>query len=408
MDKFKNTIKDTKGDIGEQLIAQFFDNKYSRFFSFPNPKTKTNAEIADVIIWKNRVVLLVEVKTRDEGPASINEWAKLRTQEAVEQIDKNYKRVKSNEVINLHNSYYHTTLDCMGITSVIGLIVLVHDEKSSMLPKSAVSDIYDKELPIHVISWNDLVKMTTEIDTVSDFEYYLNDRFTYLQISDIPLGSELNVLGCYKTSNNKFPCAPTDYETIPYWEIYCSTMVNEINKRSFHNRYSSWIDNLESIFSDQRRLFHRYPIGLYFAWEIGSINRRERAYLGEKLDTVQDWFNAGNSTRTFAILNGSTGNWLVFYYSKSEPNQLHKELLKLVELKLVKEIHDESFEYGVYGFGLHVSATYPPQLLGLVSAIVIGTDEKKTFTKSELDEAYSIFGTIAQRQSIKIEEYPKN
>lgn len=401
-------IKNFKGIVGEQLIAHFFDNKYSKFFSFPNPKTKTNAEVADVLIWKNRVVFLIEVKTRDKGSTSIDEWAKSKIQEAVEQINKNYKRIKSNEVINLHNAYYHTTLDCMGITTVIGLIVLVHDEKSSITPRSAVSNIYEIGLPIHVVSWNDLSRMTTEIDTVSDFEHYLNDRFYYLQISDIPIGSELNVLGYYKTNINKFPKSFTDFETIPYWAIYCSTMENEIKKRTLHNRYSSWIDNLESIFSNQRKLFHGYPIGLYFAWEIGTMNRRERAYLGEKLDTVQDWFNEGNSTRTFAFMNSSTGNWLVFYYSKSDAKRLHKELLKLVELKLVKEIHDESFEYGVYGFGLQVSSTYPPQLIGLVSAIVIGADEKNKFTKSELDEAYKFFGKIAQRQSIKIEEFPKN
>lgn len=396
-----------KGTLGEQLISQFFDSQYSKFFSFPNPKTNSNAQVADVLIWKNRVVFLIEVKTRDEGTASIDSWASSKIQEAVEQISNNYNRIKSNEVINLHNSYYHTTLDCLGVTSIIGLIVLIHDKKSILLPSNAVSDIYSRELSIHVISWNDLCKMTNDIDTVSDFEYYLNDRFNYLKKTDIPLGSELNVLGYYKSHYNKFSESIIDYEAKPYWEIYHSTMANDIMSRTLHNKHSSWIDTLESFFSDHRKQFDGYPIGLYFAWEIGSISRRERAYLGEKLNAVQDWFEKGNSTRKFAWFNGSTGNWLVFYYSKSESSLLHKELHRLTELKLIKEVHETSFNYGVYGFGFQVSVIFPPQLMGLVTAVVIGADEIKKYSETDLEEAYQHFGHRNTRQVFKVEEFPR-
>jgi hypothetical protein len=53
-----------KGTLGEKLIANFFDTHSSRLFSFPNPKTNSNAEVADVLVWWNHAVLLVEVKTR--------------------------------------------------------------------------------------------------------------------------------------------------------------------------------------------------------------------------------------------------------------------------------------------------------------------------------------------------------
>lgn len=400
--------KDGKGTAGERLIAQFFDSHYSKFFSFPDPKTRSNAQVADVLVWKNRVVFLIEVKTRVSGPASIDSWARSRIQEAVQQITTNYKRIKDNETINLHNFCYHTTLDCSSVSRVIGLIVLVHDEHCALLPSSAVPDIYKRQLPIHVTSWNDLRRMTSEIDTVPDFDYYLTDRFRYLSLADIPLGLELNVFGYYKTQSNKFPNKPVDFGATTFWETYRSTMAKAIAARASHNEYSGWIDKLESFFSNQRKLFDGYPLGLYFGWEIGSISRRERAYLGKKLDSVQAWFEKGNSTRRFAWFDGSTGNWLVFYYCKSEPSLLHKELHRLVELKLIKEVHEASFKYGVYGFGLQVSVTSPLRLLGLASAIVIGADEVKgKYSQADLEEARKHWGDKDTRQILKIEEFPE-
>ena len=72
--------EENKGTWGERLIENFFDSNYSSIFSFPNPKTKDNAQVTDVLIWLNRVILLIEVKTRDEAESttSIGSWARNR------------------------------------------------------------------------------------------------------------------------------------------------------------------------------------------------------------------------------------------------------------------------------------------------------------------------------------------
>ena len=36
----------TKGEITERVVSNFFDENFSKIFSFPNPKTKTKAEVA--------------------------------------------------------------------------------------------------------------------------------------------------------------------------------------------------------------------------------------------------------------------------------------------------------------------------------------------------------------------------
>lgn len=195
----------TKGNIGELIVSNFFDSNFSKLFSFTSPQTKGKAEVSDVLIWLNRTVFLIEVKTRDtdKATASIESWCHSKIKEASIQIRKNIKRIKTKEKIYLNNKYYHSVLDCDGVCKVIGLIVLVHDEKCNASPSKYCDDIYTEVDPIHAVSWNDLYKMTEEIQTVPDLLYYLNDRFEYLKLSDIQLGIELDVIGYYKNHHNK-------------------------------------------------------------------------------------------------------------------------------------------------------------------------------------------------------------
>lgn len=393
------------GSYGEMLIENFFDSKFSKIFSFPNPKTKDNAQISDVLIWMNKVILLIEVKTRDqsESTASIESWASSRIEKVIDQLEKGYNRIKSKEIIFLNNSLYQTQLDCEGISKIVGLIVLVHYEECNIYPSNYENGIYKKEFPIHVISWNDLEKIIQEIDTVPDFIYYLNDRFDFLKINDLPLNRELNILGVYKNNKNKFPSKTFDFLKNDYWSEYQNTKAHEIKLREEHNKHSIWVDKIENVFTDKRRLFNGYPLGLYFAWELGSISRRERAMLGEKLDSVQEWFESGKSSRQFACQNGATKNWLLFYFSRTEQRKQAIYLEQLVRLKLIQLIHDENFEFGVYGFGFLVSKTYPIRFLGLGSAVVMSPDAVDNFTEDELEIAHRTWG---QKKEYKIKEFP--
>jgi len=398
-----------RGTAGEKLIGNFFDKNFSRIFSFPNAKTKSNAQVADVLVWMNRTVFLVEVKTRDDGTASINSWAESRICDAVEQLSRNYQRIKAKEQIFLNNAYYHTHLDCKGISQIIGLIVLVHEENCDILPSQVVSNIYKQEMPIHIFSNNQLINMTDEIDTIPDFIYYLNDRYKYLKISDIPLNRELDVLGYYKSQSNSFPQIPLDLDSKSYWSDYRTAMTAQIQARDTHNEHSLLLDKIENVFTEQRKLFDGLPSGLYYAWEIGSMSRRERAYLGEKLDKVQDWFEPGKSSRRFAWCNMATGNWLVFYFSKSKPQEIRKSLTRIVELKLIKEVHWNSFDFAVYGFGFQISVTYPTRLLGLATAIAVGASEVKgKYSNKDLEDSQRIWGTPSTLYSRKIEEFPSD
>ncbi len=95
------------GEVSELLVQNFFDKYFSNVYSFRSPKTSSNAEVADVLVWLNRVAFLIEVKGRDTGKASIESWAKLRVTQGATQIVKNYNRFKAHEQVNLHNNYYN-------------------------------------------------------------------------------------------------------------------------------------------------------------------------------------------------------------------------------------------------------------------------------------------------------------
>ena len=396
------------GDLGEQIISNFFDVEFSEILTFPDPKTqKNNAQIADVLIWVNRVVFLIEVKTRDIGPAKIESWASSRINDGIKQLIKNYQRIKTNEKIKLHNKYYDVVTDFNLVTKVIGIIVLVCEENLTAKPSSLISDIYNKELPIHVFLKDDLIKIKDEIDTYPDLKYYLNDRYEYLKMYDIHLGWELNAVGYYKMNNYKFPSKSMDFSKNNYWQKYKNEMSDQIISRSLHNNeFSIWIDKMENIFNDQRKLFQALPLGLIFAWELGNISRRERAYFGEKLSKKKEWFAQGNNDSRFSIKNSSTGNWLVFYFSIYDPKQINKDLEKLVRYKLMILIEEEKFNYSVYGFGFKVSNKEPYNLLGMVGAIIIGADEvKNNYSREDLLEAYKHFGGAKNIKTKKIKEF---
>ena len=395
-----------EGNVGELLVSDFFDKNFSKIYSFPNPKTKNNSEVADVLIWLNRTVFLIEVKTRSmDGTAPIESWAHTQIKKAYTQINKNFQRIKSKEEIFLKNAYYDTKLDCEEVVQIIGLVILVSEEKCIVEPTEYLSEIYANDaIPIHVITWDNLELMLDEIDTVPDFIYYLQDRFQYLKISNIPTGKELDVLGYYKSQSNKFPKVAFDF-TIS-WKEYKTTMQTNILIRNQHNTYSQSLDKLEEQFIFQRKLYDGIPLGMYFAWELGTLSRREKAYYGEKINSVFEYFSKEKNSRKFSVQSGGTKNWLLFHFSKSSEKINSIELERLCKLKLVKEMHLNSFEFGVYAFAFEVSDTYPYQIMSIITTIMMGVDVvTDMYNQENIELALKEFGDEKSYFKLPIKEF---
>ena len=402
MNKSKNIID---GNKGEQIINSFVDRKLTELISFPNPKTKNGAQIADNLIWLNRDAMLIEVKTRTKGKTSIEKWARSRIQEGVTQITNNYNKIQNGEIINLHNRYFNVVLDNSGLSRIVGLIVLVHDDDLSILPSESEINIYKKEIPIQVLSIQDLKNLSKEIDTFQDFLWYLISRYEYLKNCDINTGCELEPLGHYYSHKYSFPKNNVDFSKTNYWKIYQEEFKDKIIARNEENKASGWIDILETNYTRHRKLHDGLPTGLYFIWEFGSLPRRYRTMIGKKMDSVRSWFDKEVVERKFAYQNRKTGNWHIFFYMRGNERQIEKRLNELVRLKQIVEVQLKNFKNAIYGVGFKVSLLEPPTLMGLVYS-TFDRDESiinKHFTKVELEQALSYWG---QGKEIPLKEFP--
>jgi hypothetical protein len=397
---------DFTGNIGEQIILEFFDENFSKILCFPNPKTKNNAQVADILLWLNRFVFLIEVKTFVSSSYQINDWASDRIKEGVEQLEKNYDRIVSNQEIFLNNRYYHTKLDCKGLSDIYGLIILVHDDECTLKPSDSCKSIYESKLPIHVFSWNKLQFLTQEIDTIPDFKYYLQDRIKFVRNSDIPLNKELDAIGLYKMGLNSFPESIITFENSKSWNTYLSSMDQERKNRELDNLDSEWLDSFESLFTENRKIFNDIPLGLHFTWVFAVISRRERAIMGKKFKNAQKYFLEGRQSRYFAFNIPASGHWIVFYFSKHTDKEQSIILRKMVDQKLIQLIEDENFQYAVFGIGIKVSSLYPPTILGINAALLIGSDVVRgTYSNDDIRLAKTVWGNI---RSGEIKEFPSN
>ena len=351
---------------------------------------------------------LSKVKSRDSrtATASLKSWATGRIKDALAQIRKNHARCIAGETINLHNDFFHVEFDNEGVVSYTGLIVLAFGGKCDLLPTDAAPDIYRGELAIHAITWDDLLLLREEIDTVPDLAYYLQDRYGYVRQHDIALGFEREVIAYYKLHNNRLPAEKVNFTQSSFWSNYKKTMAADIDRRTVHNDNSLIIDELEECFADARKMHADLPIGLLFAWEIGSMARRHRAGIGEKLHTVRSDFERGKHSRQFGVLNKATGNWHVYYFSDDAALNIENRLRSLLRLKCIKEAHLNGFEYEVYGFAFRVSRTHPLRLLGLAAADVVGADAVKGYSAAELREALSVWGAQRHTSVVPIREFP--
>ena len=147
MDKEKHS----EGMLGERTVQSFFDAKIGSIITFPNAKTKSNAQVADLLVWLNWKAILVEVKTRVSSKVALEQWVKERIFDAVEQIKNSHSKCTNGEKIYVHNDYYHVRFDSAGVSFYIGLIVLKYEGKSNVLPSIVVPDIYSHPLSIHVL-----------------------------------------------------------------------------------------------------------------------------------------------------------------------------------------------------------------------------------------------------------------
>jgi hypothetical protein len=249
---------------------------------------------------------------------------------------------------------------------------------------------------------NDFKDLLVEIDTVPDLLYYLKDRYEFLKsiysfcpriFINLNLQTERDLIALYKrksNSFNKYTCKDLLEENI--WSNYKEEFEDKIKVRDKENEETVIMDNfidtlLQNPLRDEEMPLH--------AWELGLLSRRERVTFANK---INDALNITQTeSRQFAYFNPNTGCWLVFYFQYGGEEDLLKGLQEMTNLKLIKEMKENSFEYSIFGYGFYVSLAKREMALVIEDAENIGK-----ISETRYNESLKYFG---KPQEYKINEF---
>lgn len=401
------------GDAGENLIREFVDSTFTKYFNFRMAKN----ELADVIIWWSYVLFLIEVRTKTTSKQSPNEWAKDVIHSKVDQLERQYDRILAKEKIHLVNEWYNVELNYDGLHTV-GIIILVTDDDLSVIPQDIDERIFHKKLPIHVFSFRDFLRLRDEVDTVHDLALYLSDRYRYLKRgATVPLDREMELVGLYKKRNppNTFPKAPINFAKRSFWNEYQKSHSSRIIARNKENLHSERFDELVDLLPNiKTHLEEKIPRGLVFAWQLGGLLRRWRAYCGEYLLKVDDAFTSGKRNRKYALWNQGTEQWIVFLYSEDEPREIRAYLQDLVRTKWLKEKLEKNSDQRVLGLAFKRTNQSIPCEWECIDQRIFPVNNKKdnqitqSFTQDDLDRANRYWASRDKQKQFRVLEWPED
>jgi hypothetical protein len=407
----------SSGLQAERLFTDMCSEQFLRGFVFHSPKffSPTENEAGDVVLWIRREVVVFEVISRVSSGSSTKQFVK-RIGEKRDQLLKDYEAFLRPEItIRLMNEdgevvlFDKPDLDEVGFS---GVVIVDCDDHLEALHIQTLRKSLDMPFPTAIMTRQDFVDLTQEVDTIPDLTYYLRDRFTFLQqvfdaypscFLNLNQRLESNLVAFYKMNNNAFPVSGWEPErALGYHVKYTSSMAKLIEGRNAQNEESFVIDDIIELL---RRKNHPTDSTLLHSWELASMTRRQRAtFLSKKIVDAYDRMVAGNPKRHFAFFNQVTGCWLVFYFRVGGTReQFVREVEQLIRYKITVEIVERGFKFSVFGYGFWVATANPSDG---VTDIVLRIEDAKDCT-IDLQREYSVsrelFGHVRQ---MKINEFP--
>jgi hypothetical protein len=408
----------SSGIRAERLFADLCNRYFLRGFVFHSPRffNPSENEAGDIVLWVRRQVVVFEVLARDvTGGPSTKQFVK-RIGEKREQLLKDYRAFTDLNIdirmVNEQGEKVVFDKRDLAIFGFSGIVIVDCDSHIEKLHFGTIQKSLALPFPIAIMSRQDFLDLTAEVDTVPDLTYYLLDRFEFLQQAyeshpqyflDLNSQLERNLIAFYKTHENKFPIDAWKQEkALDYYSIYTSSSRDTILARNAENTESFIIDKI----LDLLRL-HNTPTDstLLHSWELATMTRRQRAgWLSEKIRDAIERMLGGNPKRHFAFFNEVTGCWLVFYFRHGGSSDEFKDEVEiLTKYKLLVEMKERDFEYSVFGYGFRKSfietgATFDELILRIEDA-----DDYSSVPEREYKLACQYFGKL---RSQHIREFP--
>lgn len=201
------------------------------------------------------------------------------------------------------------TRDLSGV-GFSGIILLDCDDHLEKPHFKTILKSLELPFPVAVMTKQDFLDILSEIDTIPDLTYYLNDRDDFLRqvyedqaqlFLDLNCRLEKNLISFYKLHENRFPISEWDLDrALEYHQIYQVALEEEIEARNAENTSSRSIDE---IIDALRSNNEPSDSTLLHSWELASLTRRQRAAVAPKINDAIERMIDGNSRGRFAFYN---------------------------------------------------------------------------------------------------------
>ena len=398
----------------ERLFADICSKKYMKGFVFHSPKahTPTEIEIGDVLIWVRSNLIVFEIISRNpDASNNLKSFTKrigkkrdqlLRDFEFFSTLENDIflKNEDENEVV-YQNQFFMKQ-------GFIGIALVDIGSKTLKLHYGTIEKCLEFEFPTNIIHYNGFLKVIHELDTVADVYFYFRLRINIIKyifskkpelVLNITEHFEANLIAFYKMNLDSFPEDKFDFNTFPfYWSIYRKAFRNQIYARDLETTNSYIIDQII-----QENLKIKTPTneGTIFAWELASLNRRQRAgRLAKYFDMANRQLRYKNTTSLVQYYNSTSGCWLIFFFNYGDSLEDFKnELQRLIRLKTIYEVENNDFEFTTFGYGYRKSALNTQ--VGGINEFTLALQHAKTLsqiTPEEISEANDIFEPLSQNK----------
>ena len=407
----------TVGHRAERLFVELCGRHFLQGFVFHSPRyyAPTECEAGDVVLWVRRQIIVVEVVAREaDASADTRQFVK-RIGEKRRQLLADYAAYMDPgidiELVNEQGQAVPFTLTDREHVRFAGIVLL--DADGSLHPAHAgtLAATLDAPFPLAVMTRQDFLDLTDEVDTVPDLSYYLADRAAFLRevapadpgpFLRLGRGLERNLVAFYKTHDNRF--LTDEWEpngALAYDDRYRSERRDDIAARDEENADSYLIDELADVLRGAETPTDRT---LLHATELSAFTRRERAAYSDKLARAFDGMTAGRPHRHFAVGSIATGCWSVFYFHHGDDSAaFRRRAYELTRHKLFVEKARRGFEYSVFGYAFRKSPIVTQSTFDEVVLSIEDADDYGTIAEADLQLALNDFG---ERAEVRIDEFP--
>ena len=218
----------SSGIRAERIFADLCNRYFLRGFVFHSPRffNPSENEAGDIVLWVRRQVVVFEVVARDvAGGPSTKQFVK-RIGEKRDQLFKDYRAFTDLKIdIHMVNEQGEKVVfdkRDLAIFGFSGIVIVDCDSHIEKLHFGTIQKSLALPFPVAIISRQDFLDLTAEVDTVPDLTYYLRDRFEFLKQAyashpqcflDLNSHLERNLIAFYKTYENRFPIGNWKQET---------------------------------------------------------------------------------------------------------------------------------------------------------------------------------------------------